>query len=298
MNDREGLDNLSEDPTVKLHSFSDFDQMNRYALTAILEALGAHAGSLFLWDECGKEFVLKASMGPYVSQLQKVNIKLNEGVLGWVSERGDSVLVKNINEDARFQDKKRHDYRSGSFICIPLISHNKLIGAVNITERENLVPFDEEDVTRAKVLARHFVIAFENLKRFTRLIADRQELHRVISNLREEVQVQNPSIAIEKMVNDLAYELNNPLDAVRRYVNLSYDSAIEDSTLREYLSKAKVGIHRAIYVIRKLLEFSKSIRQSGFPGQSLSELVDGTLKSIAPNPSYQEASPTKKERSA
>ncbi|MCM8775335.1 MAG: GAF domain-containing protein, partial [Candidatus Omnitrophica bacterium] len=245
-----------------LHSISDPDIFTEYALEAALAVVEAHAGSLFLWNEFQKEFVMAAARGPYRDCSSGARIKLREGILGWVGDLGQPVLVKNIHSDHRFQalTTNRH-YRTYSFISLPLIANNKLLGILNLTEREDLEPFTEKDFVRAQKFAKHVAIAYENLRAAANLKKENEQLHRANAELRKSFQELERFVSIGKLAANLAHELNNPLDAIRRYVNLALDQAMENSLIREYLLNAKKGIRRSIQVIRGLLQFSKDSQQ-------------------------------------
>lgn len=267
-------------PSV-LHTVNEPEIIVELAMDNILSIVGAHAGSLFLWDEYQKTFVLKASRGPYRDRITNKQVRLREGILGHIGDQGTAVLVKNISSDARFQSISRHHhYRSPSFLSIPLIAHNKLMGIINITERESLVPFTETDLDRAEVFAKHVAIALENARLLQRLQNENDHLHEQVHTLNHTVKNQEALVSVGKLATNLTHELNNPLDAIRRYVNLALDQALEDSLTREYLLKAKKGIRRAIGVIRGLLHYSRELHHSGTRTNELHRLIGESVEAF------------------
>ena len=258
------------------------------AFDTILQVTRAQAGSLFLWDETAKELVLKIAEGPYLNKSQDARVRLREGIAGWVAHNGNSVLVRDISEDSRFQGLVRaRNYHSSSFISLSLLSANKLLGVINITEKECLSPFHEEDFERAQIIAKHLALAYENLKLKRRLSDENDKLHQEIVQLRDSLREKEALASIGKLACSLAHELNNPLDAIRRFVNLALDHAIEDSLGREYLLKAKQGIRRAIQVIRGLLSFSRETRREALHKSDLHSLIEKSLSSAMQNPSFE-----------
>jgi len=238
--------------------FTTTSHFLEFALDSTLALVSANAGSLFLWDEKKKALVLKSARGPYTDKIKEVHIRLREGISGWVGERGESLLVKNIQDDNRFNRVKRAGhYRSGSFISLPLISSNKLVGVINITERQDCGTFNEDDLEKARLFAQHIAIALENIRLSTRLQSENHALSEKVSFLEETLKGQEHLVSIGKLAANLAHELNNPLDSIRRYVNLALDQVMEDSLSRQYMLKAKEGIYRAVKVIRGLLQYSR-----------------------------------------
>lgn len=271
-----------------LYSLNDPDRLIQISLDLILSLTEAQTGSLFLWDDSAKELVLKVSRGKYLNKRLEPRIKLREGVSGLVAHNGHSVLVKNIGQDERFRGVKRfRSYHTSSFISISLLSGNKLVGIVNITEKENLSPFDEVDFRRAESIAKHVALSYENLKIKKRLSEENEKIHHEITRLKESLRQQESMASIGKLACSLAHELNNPLDAIRRFVNLALDHVMEDSLGREYLLRAKEGIRRAIQVIRGLLSFSRETRRHTKHKTELHVLLEKSLTLIAQAPSFQ-----------
>ncbi len=240
-----------------LHSFSDIPVFLDFALDSILAMADASTGSFFIWDEYSKELVLKAVRGERHERLDGSSVKLREGIAGWVAEKGYPVRVEDIRHDSRFSNSvSLGRYHSYSFLSIPLVNENKLIGLINITEKENKQTFSEEDLEHATLFSLHIVLAYENLKLKKRLKEENEQLRKKISDLDEQLKQQESLVSLGKLASHLAHELNNPLDAIRRFVNLSIDHVSNDGPAREFLLKAKQGIRRSIQVIRGLLELS------------------------------------------
>jgi len=199
------------DCTATLHSFSDSQQLLDYALDTTLAMADATAGSVFIWDEVFKELVLRSSKGPYLNQHSDVRVKLRQGISGWVADKGRSVLVKDVDEDDRFSEIKRSgQYQTSSFISLPILSGHKLVGVINVTEKNNMSPFDEEDIGLVSVIAKHLGLAYENLKAERRLWKENENLAESVTQLRESIKQQEPLVSIGKLSANLAHELNNP----------------------------------------------------------------------------------------
>lgn len=275
------------DKTALIHGFSDEQALLDYALDCLLSLTQATAGSLFIWDDAAKELVLKCAKGPYLNQVTGSRLKLGEGVSGKVADQGHSVLVKNIQEDARFISVKRFgQYQTGSFISLPVLASNKLLGVINITEKQTLQPFTEDDFDRVNAIVKHVAIAYTNLKTTRRLWKENEQLSETVMNLRNVVKEQEAFVSLGKLAANLAHELNNPLDGIRRFVNLSLNHLGDDTPAKEYLLKAKGGIRRAIQVIRGLLNFTnQSVRQPIKPAE-LHQIIREVLASVQQSPSF------------
>ena len=246
-----------------LHTFSEPDAFIDFALDSILALIEATEGSFFAWDEYSKELVLRASRGSIHDRLKETKIKLHEGIAGWVAEKGLPVLVQDIRTDIRFfQVEKKYQYHSHSFLSLPLIANNKLLGLINITEKEGSQHFTQDDLEQAQGFAAHIAVAYENVRMKTRLRNENQELQNTVRELNETLRQEEPLVSLGKLASHLAHELANPLDAIRRFVNLALDQVEPDGLAREYLLKVKQGIRRSVQVIRGLRELSSVTAKS------------------------------------
>jgi len=63
---------------------------------------------------------------------------------------------------------------------------------------------------------------------------------------------------IGKLAARVAHELNNPLDGILRFINLSIALKGAEDPTREYLTECKKGLERMVGIVSSLLEFSRS----------------------------------------
>ncbi|MEK6798723.1 MAG: ATP-binding protein, partial [Planctomycetota bacterium] len=88
--------------------------------------------------------------------------------------------------------------------------------------------------------------------------------------------------ALGKLAARVAHELNNPLDGILRYVNLSLrivgDAA--EPKLKSYLDESRVGLMRMIHIIGDLLEFSRST-DGEFDEIGVNETIEQAIRATA-----------------
>ncbi len=86
----------------------------------------------------------------------------------------------------------------------------------------------------------------------------------VVEDVTEQVRIEKRLAASErhavigKLAARVAHELNNPLDGILRFINLSIALKGEDDQTREYLMECKKGLERMVGIVGSLLEFSRS----------------------------------------
>ncbi|MCP4612225.1 MAG: PAS domain-containing protein [Planctomycetes bacterium] len=88
----------------------------------------------------------------------------------------------------------------------------------------------------------------------------------IIEDVTEKVNTQRQSAnterlaAVGKLASKVAHELNDPLDGILRYVNLTM-RIVEKESLekpKEYLTQCRKGLMRMVQIVSELLEFSRS----------------------------------------
>src|ERR1700749_2737328 len=122
----------------------------RYAALGIPDGAGGFTRFLV----AGMSDELIASMGP---------LPRTHGMLGAMLEARGAYLTGDIHRDPRFRGwwPRRHpDMRS--FLGVPIVARDEVIGAFYLTEKEGADVFDEGDQELIELLAAHAAIAITN----------------------------------------------------------------------------------------------------------------------------------------
>jgi DNA-binding response OmpR family regulator len=120
------------------------------------DVLEAERVSLLLVDDSGQELHVVSAVGHRLAVGEFDPVPLGEGVVGFVCERSEPLLVRDIAEDARFRDASPPDrYRSRSFVVAPLSLGEQPLGALCAAERAGGGEFVGEDLALMRLLAVH-----------------------------------------------------------------------------------------------------------------------------------------------
>ena len=104
----------------------------------------------------------------------------------------------------------------------------------------------------------------------------------VIDDITERTRIERRLAASErhavigKLAARVAHELNNPLDGILRFINLSIALKGEDDQTRDYLTECKKGLERMVGIVSSLLEFSRST----YPTQHDTELNEVVREAV------------------
>jgi uroporphyrinogen-III synthase len=94
--------------------------------------------SCFIYVLEGDALVLRASKNPHPESVDRLTLRLGQGITGWVAEHNEPVAVGDAAfEDPRFQlFNELPEDRYQAFLSVPVVSRGKLVGVVNVQHRQ------------------------------------------------------------------------------------------------------------------------------------------------------------------
>ena len=150
-----------------INSTLDLDEVLEKIIARVTYCIEAELGSVMLIDEGKNELYIAAAAGLSDKIIKSVRTPVGEGISGWVAEKGEPLLVEDIEKDPRFDKKKSNSkYSTKSLISTPLINRGRIIGVVNVNNKLNNQPFTKEDLDLLANIANQAAIAIENARLF------------------------------------------------------------------------------------------------------------------------------------
>ena len=94
--------------------------------------------SCFIYVLAGDDLVLRASKNPHQELLDRLKLRVGQGITGWVAEHREPVAVfREAFKDPRFQRfNELPEDRYEAFLSVPLFSRGRLVGVMNLQHRE------------------------------------------------------------------------------------------------------------------------------------------------------------------
>ena len=154
-----------------LNSTLDLDELLDLVLDLSARIMEAQASSLLLVDEKSGSLKLHVSPEERAEGKRELEIKMGEGIAGWVAEHIQPVVSNRVKDDHRYcaELEERIGFSIKSLICIPLLRRGRLIGVVTALNKMNGKEFDQADLEIFSSLADQISIALDNSYLFGRL---------------------------------------------------------------------------------------------------------------------------------
>lgn len=139
------------------------DQVLTTVMQIINAKLQVQAGAILLAEKEHQRIRFAKLLPEDVEHLSSTYLPMGQGIAGWVVSAGQSALVSDVTQDARWES--RFDSETGfitrSILCVPLIAHDETIGAIELINKQD-GNFTESDLQLLESIAPPLAIAIHN----------------------------------------------------------------------------------------------------------------------------------------
>ena len=213
-----------------------------YTIDQVLTLVGAERGFIALKNEDGS-LDFKVRRDNEGNDLPGATDEISYSVLEQVVQTGKAVVLSDAMHDPQFGTARSvMALRLRSIMCVPLITRNRIIGAVYVENRSIRGRFRETDLAPLQLFANQAAIAIEN----TELI---ENLKIANDHLTELDELKNNFIIL------ISHELKTPLTAVSTNAQLM-NMIIEKAGLGNdpMLSRTAANLDRATNRMRHVID--------------------------------------------
>jgi len=126
-------------------------------LDTAIRAIGARDGSLLVPDDETGELVFVLVKGESTkANLIGRRLPAGRGIAGWVAENRRGTTVNNVPADERFYPELdvELDYRTSSLLAAPLLGGNRLLGVVEVINKQDGKLFSTGNLTLLALMCR------------------------------------------------------------------------------------------------------------------------------------------------
>jgi GAF domain-containing protein len=126
----------------------------------------ASDGSVMMLDEDTGELVFAVVHGDIEGALRGYRIRADTGIAGWVAAEREPVIANNPRQDWRFSDQvdESFGFVTRSLVCVPMVARARLVGVIEVLNKQDDVPFSDADVSLLLILGSVAATALETMR--------------------------------------------------------------------------------------------------------------------------------------
>ncbi|WP_319525510.1 GAF domain-containing protein [uncultured Desulfosarcina sp.] len=236
---------------LSINSCLELDRVLSTILETIRNLFGAVGSSIWLVDPDSDEMVCQQAAGLGRNIVRGWRLSPGEGVAGWVSSHGKSLILRDTREDLRHfpevADKMRVELRS--IVSVPMRIKGEVIGALQVVDKK-IGRFKDTHAILLELLADASTIAIENAQLFERANLEIAERKLAQKKLKEsENALKDKSAALKEVNTAMNVLLKNREEDQADMENIIVAN-VKDMVLPflEKLSRSKLDEKQATYV--------------------------------------------------
>ena len=256
------LSTLSE-LTELVSRIPDINEVLQIVLQRTMAAVNAKIGSIMILDDETQVLRIAAAVGLDESVINDTTVPLGEGFAGKVAQTGEPILVEDMEKDSRFHKINDPKYETSSFISMPLRTHLRILGVLNLSKKGDQKTFTESDMKFLTTLLGHIGFALENAK----LLQDAkdsalglqealEQQSQRLEQARQQIIRSDKLSALGQLIAGVAHELNNPLTTIIGRAEIMLGEVKSEKALRDLEQISKQG-QRAAKIVQNLLSFAR-----------------------------------------
>lgn len=152
--------------TLSLASTLALEPLLDLIMDKAMELLDTEAGTFMMSLEDTGELEFRVVRGPASAELLGKRLPLGAGLAGTAAQTGRPVRQNRVQEDKRwFGDLDPHArFVSESILTVPLLRGTAVLGVIQVINKRNGAPFNDEDETLLSAFAGQAVVALENAR--------------------------------------------------------------------------------------------------------------------------------------
>jgi sigma-B regulation protein RsbU (phosphoserine phosphatase) len=197
---------------IDFYSEINLDSLLDKTADKICEYLGCEETSIFLYDSIKEELYFEIATGKKKEELKKIVLKKGEGLVGWVVEHNESVVVNDCSKDPRFTavTDKKTKFVTSSLLAVPVKRDQKFLGVLEAVNKIAGV-FSEDDRQLIESIAHFISIPLQNALLFKKVMTETREKERLIE-LGKTISHSFDLDEAFKTLKDIITEIIDPLE--------------------------------------------------------------------------------------
>lgn len=224
-----------------------FDEVVESALRFIAATMRADASSVIIVDSQEGHRKFSLAPGNKAQQIEESNLRLAEGIAGFVAEQRSPLLVADIAHEPRFsrQVDQIGGIKTGAFACVPLLVRDEVIGVLAVAQKK-VGALTEKDLSLLVAVGGHVAITLEN----ARFVDEVKNLHD---------KLEQASRLKAQFLATTSHELRTPINIIIGNLDILLGGFLGELTPRQKdsLRTALRNSGEALNLITSLLDLSR-----------------------------------------
>src|ERR1700689_1033670 len=123
---------LLEEPAGRLSSAGPLHEMLDQLVAFVTSVVKCHSCMVYVLEK--EVLVLRASKNPHPEVVDRLKVKMGQGITGWVAENREPVAIaERAYQDSRFKlFNDLPEDRFEAFLSVPIVSGGRLVGVINV----------------------------------------------------------------------------------------------------------------------------------------------------------------------
>jgi signal transduction histidine kinase/FixJ family two-component response regulator len=126
----------------------------------------AEIGSIMLLNDREEFLTIEAAIGLDENILRSTRLPVGKSIAGHVAKTGEPLMVEDIEKDDRFKRINQERYSSASLLCVPLTIKGKVLGVINMANKQSGSGFDKNDLRLLTTFASQAAVAVDDARQF------------------------------------------------------------------------------------------------------------------------------------
>lgn len=250
--------NLLYEVSRAISSSLEIDDVLNFTTALAANALGAEASALLLVDPKTDELVFAIVHGSIAEPLRGQRVELAENtIITRVVRTGQPLIVNAVERQTVFGQlhASRAELAVRNIMCAPLQAKGKILGVLQVLNREGDFGFNAEDLDWLMALAGQASVAIENARLYSTLREERDRIVQAEEEVRHHL-ARNLHDGAAQLLGSLLMNIE-----VARKLAQTQPHALEHEfdTLRELAQQANQEMRQALLELRPVLVESRGL---------------------------------------
>ncbi|MEP6894538.1 MAG: GAF domain-containing protein, partial [Chloroflexota bacterium] len=262
----------------------DTDQLIKEVVLLLHQNFGYYYVQIFIVDSVSGDLILKSGSGQVGDQLLAQNFRIarGRGIVGHVTETGESFVTNNVNAVVFF-DRNLLLPDTQSELTVPIKVEGEVVGILDI---QHTPPnrFTDDELHLMTAVADQLAVALQKANLYKDLQIALHEEQTVRSQL-----IQNERLAlVGRLLASVSHELNNPLQAIQNALFLLKDETKLSDQASQDLNIILSETERMAALIERLRDTYRPMRQQDYQPVELNNLIEDVHALIATHMRHKE----------